>query len=845
MDFATREAREPVDHLIQDLRFALRGFAKSPGFTAVVLATLALGIGANAAIFSLMDQVLLRPLPVKDPGRLVVLSAPGPFSGRSSSNSQTVTPVSHPMFAGLRDRATVFSGVFAHFQAPVHLSIGDDTASATGDLVSGTFFPTLGLAPAHGRLLGPEDDRGAGGHPVVVLSHRLFERRFGADPGAVGRTVRINGHAMTVVGVAPRGFDGVEVGGVSDVFVPLAMQAQVLPTWPAVLDDWRTRWLVVMARLGDGVSREQAKAGADLVYAQLLEEDAQHLVSPTPRLRADFLKKRLEFQAGGRGTSSLRDQAKAPLLVLMGMVGLVLLIACANVANLLLARGSQRQKELSVRLALGAGRRRLVRQLLVESLLLSLAGGLLGLLTSVWTGRVLISALPFEDASRTFTAEPDLRVGLFALGLAILTGMVFGLIPAFQATRVAVVATLKNEANAVIGGGAPFRFRRGLVAAQIALSLLLLVGAGLFTRSLMNLRALDPGFRADGLVTFRVDPSLSGHPPEGRRAVHDRLRSELGREPGVQSVTMAAVALMDGSDSSASVLVEGYTSKEGEDMNPNFNMVGPAFFSTLGLPLVRGREISESDAAGAPKVAVVNETFARYFFGDQDPLGRRFGFARTKVPDMEIVGVVRDGKAASLREEPLRFFYVPAAQQERVGDVAYYVRTAGDPEQLAARATDVVRRAFPTLPVTSLRTMPAQIGTSLFTERLAASLSAAFGLLATLLAALGLYGVMAYAVARRTREIGIRMALGAVGRDVLGMVLRDVAALVAVGVAVGLPAGYGLGRLVESQLFGLTARDPLAFGAATTTLLLAALAAAYLPARRAIRVDPMVALRYE
>jgi predicted permease len=836
--------RNVIGALWDDGRFALRTLRKNAGFTAVVLATLALGIGANAAIFGLMDQVMLRPLPVRDPHRLVVLDAPGSYSGHTSNNSSTLTPLSHPMFEGIRDRATVFSGVFAYRQSDIHISDGKRTDNGTGAIVSGSFFPVLGVQPALGRLLGPDDDRTVGAHPVVVLSHRVFRTRFGGDAAVVGRVLHVNGHPMTVVGVGPEGFEGIEVGSAVDLFVPLAMEPQVQPTWPEVLGNWRSRWLTVMARLRDGETLASAEAGVNVVYAQLVQEDVKTATNLSERARAEFLAKRLVVLPGTRGISGLRDQSRTPLLMLMGMVGLVLVIACANVANLLLARGSARQKELAVRLALGAGRGRLMRQLVVESLLLSIAGGALGLLVATWAGRGLIAALPFEEAARVLSTEPDLRVALFAFALALVTGLAFGLLPAWQATRLAVAPALKSEGSAVAGGSRSFRFRRGLVVAQIALSLLLLVGAGLFTRSLANLRALDPGFRPDHLVTLRVDPSLSGYDVDRRLAMFDRLREELRAEPGVQSVSMADVALMDGSDSSSTVIVEGYQAKEDEDMNPNFNRVGPDFFATMGMPLVRGRDIAESDRKGTTKVAVVSESFARYFFKDQDPLGRRFGRARLKVADTEIVGVVRDGKSASLREEPLRFAYLASAQAD-MGEMTFYVRTAGEPEALLARVPQVVRRVDPALPVTQVRTMQSQIRQSLYVERLVAMLAAAFGLLATLLAALGLYGVMAYAVSQRTREIGIRMALGAERRDVVKMVLLDVALLVSLGVALGLPGGYGLGRVIEAQLFGLSARDPLTFGAATAVLLLAALGAAYLPARRATSVDPLVALRSE
>jgi predicted permease len=834
-----------MDDLLQDLRYALRTLAKSPGFTSVVVLTLALGIGANTAIFTLMDQVLFRFLPVEQPGRLVVLDGPGPFSGSSHNHSDTLTPLSHPMFMELRDKSSVFSGVLAEFTTPLHVTVGAQTENVDGVLVSGTFFDVLGLRPAAGRLLTPDDDRTPGAHPVAVLSHGFWTRRFAADPKIVGQGLLVNGQHMTVVGIAPPGFHGVEVGESLDVFVPLMMQPQVIPTWTRGLNDWRVRWLTIMARLKPGVSVGQAKASVNVLYGQLLLEDLARIETKSQRFRTEFPKKRLELLPGGRGVSGLRDQSKTPLLMLMGMVGLVLLIACANVANLLLARASSREKEIALRLALGASRGRLVRQLLVECVVLSLAGGALGIAFSVWTADLLLRALPLEGAARVLSADPDLRVGLFALALSLLTGVAFGLMPALQSTRPDLAPTLKNESGTLMGGSAPFRFRKGLVVAQVALSLLLLIGAGLFTRSLMNLRQLDPGFEPQSLLAFSVDPSLNGYPLERRVALFEQIRDDIAAEPGVRSVSLAEEALMTDSHNSSTVTVEGYEPKDGENVNPDLNAVGTQFFSTLGIPLLAGRDFTDADRTGAPKVAIVNETFARYFFGDKDPLGRRIGFGRGASTDIEIVGLVKDGKAGSLREKPLRFVYLPFTQRAQVGGMTFYARTSVDPLGLAPRLRAIVQKADATLPVTDLKTMGAQINESLLVDRLVAVLSAAFGLLATLLAAVGLYGVMSYAVSLRTREIGVRVALGADRNTVLLMVLKEVAVLAIIGVAIGLPSGYTLGRLVETQLFGLTARDPLTFVVATATLLLTAFLAGYLPAMRATRVPPMTALRYQ
>jgi predicted permease len=827
---------------VQELRFAFRTLGKNPGFTLVVVLTLALGIGANTAIFGLIDQLLVRPLPVREPDKLVVLDGPGPFSGSTHNNSEVLTPISHPMFEALRDENQVFSGVLARYSMPAHVSEGDVTESVKADLVSGTFFDTLGVGPAVGRVFSPEDDVRPGGHPVAVLSHEFWKRRFASTPDAVGRTVVVNGYPMTVVGVAERGFHGVEVGDSIDIYVPLMMQRQVLPTWRRGIEDWRTRWLTPMARLRNGVSLAEARAAANVLYRQLLQRDLESIRN-SESFRERFAAKELVLLEGGRGVSSLRNQSRTPLLVLMAMVGLVLLIACANAANLLLARASSRRREIALRVALGANRMRLVRQLLIESVVLAFAGGALGTILAVWTGDALLGSLPYDNAPRVFAAEPDLRVALFTFFVSLATGLAFGAVPALSATRPEVAPTLKNEAGSLASRSSG-RFRRGLVVAQVSLSLLLLIGAGLFVRSLSNLGHIDPGFEPARILAFSVDPSLNGYDLARRMDVVSRIRDEIAAEPGVLSVTLAEVGLMTGSNASSTVKVEGYEAKEDEDMNPDLNGVAPEFFSTLGIPLFSGRDFTEADDLEAPRVAVVNEAFARYFFGSDDPIGRRFSFGRDDA-QVAIVGVSGNGRSMSLREEPRRFYYLPYTQSADLGSVTFYVRAALDPEALGSRVLEAVARVDSTLPVTDLKTMKRQIEESLFVERMVAALSVAFGGLATLLAAVGLYGLLSYTVAARTRELGIRVALGAQRRGVVLLVLKEVTLLALLGIGIGLPAGFLAGRLVESELYGLSARDPMAIGIATFVLLLTAGIAGYVPAARASRVDPMVALRHE
>ncbi len=831
--------------LWQDLRFGLRMLVKSPGLTAIAVLTLALGIGANTAIFSLTDQILLRVLPVSHPEELVVLRSPGPFSGSTWADSDSAMSFSYPMYKDLRDRSPVFSGLLAKFSVDLSVAGQGRTERGRGELVSGNYFQVLGVRPFLGRVFSMDDETAPGANPVAVLSYGYWTRHFGGDSGILNKQLSVNGADITVVGVTQPGFAGVQVGSVPDMFIPITMKPQMTPNWNG-LPDHSSRWLAILGRLKPGDTREKAQAAAQPSYRALLEVEW-----PLLKMGADehdkFLARQLILDVGEHGRPILQRDASQPLWFLMAMVGVVLLIACANLASLLVARAEARQREIAIRLAIGAGRGRLVRQLLTESLLLALAGGAAGLLVGYWTLRSIVGSFPPDIGIIGIDAKLDYRVLAFSLGLSLLTGLLFGLAPALRATRPDVQDTLKNQAAGGSGGVGGVRMRKGLIIAQVALTAVLLAGAGLFTRSLLNLEKLDLGLRTDHILQFSVSPELNKYTPAQTSAFFDRIREQVALIPGVHSASAAEIPILADSNSDSNITVEGYTPKGKENLEVGENWVGPDYFSTMSIPLLSGREFNSGDAISAKKVAIINATFARLYFAGRSPIGSHFAFGSGDKthPDIEIVGVVRDSKYADVRDKPIAFAYLPYAQDKKVGSATVYVRTEQSPAQLAGALRQTVAGIDPNLPVYGLKTLVEQLNETMFSDRFVTALSLAMGLLAALLAAVGLYGVMAYVVARRTREIGIRMALGATREGIGWLVLREVFRMTIAGVIIGLPAAFGVGWLVQSLLFGVKASDPLVFALTVILLITVTLLASSLPARKAARVDPMVALRYE
>ncbi|MEQ9400353.1 MAG: ABC transporter permease [Longimicrobiales bacterium] len=834
---------------MKGIRLALRTLLKTPFVTAVAILSLALGIGANAAIFSLFDQMLLQALPVQEPERLVNLRVPGPNPGSQSCGSAGGCDevLSYPMLRDLEafESATV-SGLAGHVSFGVNLSLEGRTTNGTGLQVTGSYFPVLGVQPGLGRLLSPADDENVGGHYVAVLGWDYWQGELGGDPAVLNRTLIINGEPMTVVGVAPRGFQGTTLGTIPDVYVPMTMRGAMNP-W---FDGWENRrwyWAYAFARLAPGASLEQAQSELTGVYNGIINDVEAALQTGMSDTRMEqFRAKEILLTPGQRGQSSLQGEVQTPLRLLFVITGMVLLIACANIANLLLARGAARGQEMAIRGAMGASRGQLLRQLVTESVLLALMGGMASLFVADWTLGLLPSILPPQAVD---AVSVQLRPGVVAfVGLVSLaTGFVFGMYPALHATRPDLVTMLKATSGQPSGARAAARFRSSLVTAQIALSMALLVGAGLFIKSLVNVSRLDLGLNTENVITFSISPALNGYESERSMELVVEAEERLRAIPGVTAVTGSLVPALSGDSWGNDASVEGFEWAPDVDANSRYNEVGPGYFGAMQIPLLAGREFVDADGAGAPRVAIINEAFARKFGLDPRTAVGKFmarGSGRDEL-DIEIVGVVQDAKYNDVKGAVPPVFTLPYRQNDGLTSLNFYVRTGIDPASVLQAIPGVVKALDPNLPVEDLKTLDQQVRENIVMDRLISTLSAAFALLATLLAAVGLYGVLTYTVAQRTREIGLRMALGAPRGKVQGMVLGQVTRMTLVGGVLGVGAALLMGRWAQSLLFGLEPTDPAVVAMVAAMLGGVAFLAGYLPARRASRVDPMVALRHE
>ncbi|MGB6899770.1 MAG: ABC transporter permease [Candidatus Acidiferrum sp.] len=839
--------------LWQDIRYGLRMLAKNPGFTAVAVATLALGIGANTAIFSLVNAVMLESIPVQHPEQLVVprwsahewpqntgtssfgdcrsqnRDRPGPNSGGCS--------LSYPLFKEIREQKNLFSNVSA-FAGPAQLDLsGNGPASvAAGELVSGDYFQTLGVRAVLGRTLEPSDEQ-AGAAPVVVLNYGYWQSALGGAAGAIGRAIRLNGVAFTIVGVTDPGFTRLTPGKTLDMWLPLTQLVPLGLRWGGRSMEANNWWLTLVARLKPGTVPGQAQAAVSLLF----RNDTLHGEKPALKESDD---PKVTLMPAQKALTGIRANFGEPLYLLMAAVGIILLIACANVAGLMLARATAREREMAVRLALGASRGRVIQQLLTESVMLSVAGAVLGVLVAFWGATGLAEFLA-ANAYHPLQLDlhPDARVLLFTIGVALLTGIGFGLAPAFRGTRIDVAPTLKENAGSISAGGhvGSRRFGLGssLVVCQVALSMVVLIGAGLLLRTLEKVKSINPGFDTHNILLFSLDPTHAGYKEYNIQSVYDELERRLAALPGVVSASYSSDALLDGGLWTSGVHIEGQAGKSTVDVQ--MLAAGPDFFETMRIPLVKGRTFREADMRAKQEVAVVNQAFVRKFLESRDPLGMRFGGTDSGDAQREIVGVVGDTKYDDMRKADEPTAYIPLKN----GQLTFALRTAGEPGALISAVRKTINDVDENLPVFGIRTQTQTIDRLLVNERLVARLSSLFGLLGLLLACIGLYGLLAYEVARRTREIGIRAALGAQRRDVLRLVLRQGLVLIVVGLVAGVMAAYGATRFLQSLLFGVGATDPFTFAAVCGLLIVVGVLACYIPAQRATQVDPMVALRYE
>jgi predicted permease len=833
--------------LMQDLRFSLRQIRRSPGFMVTAMLTLALGVGANTAIFSLLDQALLRSLPVRDPGQLVILSTTGEaWEGHSSDHGAGVEKsFSYPMYRDLRDRGTAFDGLIA--TAPTGIGIARNNASdlADAEIVSGNYFSVLGVPAAQGRLLTANDDTTPGGNPVVVLSYHYWNTHLGSDAHAVGQTLSINGQPFQIIGVSAPEFQSAVWGEVPDVFVPMSMIDQVIPGKGDRLQNHRDRWMNIVGRLKPGETPERAQVAMAPLWHSLRAEELKALGTKSPRFVDEFLtRSELQVLPGSKGLSYERGSIEKPLLAVMAMAFLVLLIAAVNVASLLLVRSAARVREFSLRYALGANVRRVVQQLLLEGALIGIAGGAAGLLIAPLCIRALVQRLA-PDGSTSFSTTLDARLLAFNFAIALAVSVLFSLAPAVQLLRPDIVNSLKQQTATMSGGS--LSFRRLIVSLQVGLSVLLLVSSGLFVRTMQNLRRVDTGFNTSHLITFHIDPQLSGYSKEKIPLLHQSVLDAMAALPGVQTVAATDDPELADSGHSGNVTVEGYTAPPDEDYVVEEPDINANFFHAMQVPLLAGRTFREDDDATHPPVVIVNETFAKHYFSNLLAAvgGRVASGAGNHLTFMTIVGVARDARHRNLRKPAIATLFTPLRQAKFAGQLYLYLRTAMPPEQTFAAVRQAMKQIDPGLAINEMRTMDDQIDTTLSNERMIELLAISFGLLATILAGVGLYGVLAYSTTQRTREIGIRIALGSSRLRVSRLVLADVLRLAGLGIVVAIPCSVLLGRLLRSQLFGVSTADPFTLVAVVLLIAVVALLAAVLPAHRASSVDPNSALRTE